>query len=197
MYFTLIGTIFLASCAPQFRDSTGLGGVNINRIENSNLETTKSSKIQPEIPQMVDSVIVDFSKIDVTKLSGFADSQFVKVPSVRNSKIQVAVKVKEQSPQKKGVKKFLRKLGNEVAKISFYSSLIGLLSSKLLVFSVLAILLGVLATTIFKGVKVKFWAYLGIFLGVMGLISPALNTILAILILVALILILMKLMHWY
>lgn len=196
MYLSLIGTILLASCATQFRDSKGFGDAGFAGLKTSSHPTIKPSDSH-EATTIVDSVILEMTSIEVLNSVVVADSQLAIIPLSGEVKSQKKILLKEQSPQKNGLKKFLRKLGNEIAKISFYSSLIGLLSSKLLVFSVLAILLGVLATTIFKGIKVKFWAYLGIFLGVMGLISPALNTILAILILVALILILMKLMHWY
>lgn len=190
---------FLSSCGTQYRNSQGFGGSNFQgeKTTNNQLNHTLAIPTSTLNAEYLDTAISVSANVEKLKPSVFSDSQFNMVPVSSNWKNEQKSIAIEQIQGKSGVKKVLKNIGKHIAKVSFYSSLIGLLSSKLLVFSVLAILLGILATTVSSGIRVKFWAYLGIILGVLGLISPALNAILAILILVALILILMKLMHWY
>lgn len=196
MYLSIIGIVVLSSCATQYRNYQGFGGSDF-RGEKTTNNQTKNAPLISSNSLVLDTVISEFTNLELKNSSVFSDSQVLNITATRNCKNQQSYHANEQYQEKRGVKKSLKKIVKHMAKLSFYFGLIGLISSKLVVFSVLAILLGILAKTIYFDIRIKFWAYLGIILGVLGLISPALNAILAILILVALILILMKLMHWY
>ena len=101
-------------------------------------------------------------------------------------------KIKNETKAKKSIK---RKIGRSIGWLSVISGLVGMLSISFIAFSVLAILIGLL------GIKLKIsnWgtilSYAGISLGVLGILSPILNTIVGVLILVVLILVLMKMYH--
>lgn len=119
----------------------------------------------------------------------------VQSENFRNQKIHPKGKIKTQEFHK-GIDRHIRNIGKTVAKIGFYSSIIGLISSKLFLFSAAGILLGLLALIYKAKFKTKIFAYLAILLGILGIISPVLTTVLLILVVILLILLTLKWMHW-
>ncbi len=101
--------------------------------------------------------------------------------------------IKKETKAKTSIK---RKIGRSIGWLSVLSGLVGMLNIAFIAFSVLAILIGLL------GIKLKIsnWgtilSYIGIGFGVLGILSPILNTIVGVLILVVLILVLLKLYHY-
>jgi hypothetical protein len=101
--------------------------------------------------------------------------------------------IKNETKAKTSIK---RKIGRSIGWLSVLSGLVGMLNIAFIAFSVLAILIGLL------GIKLKIsnWgtilSYIGIGFGVLGILSPILNTIVGVLILVVLILVLLKLYHY-
>ncbi len=101
--------------------------------------------------------------------------------------------IKKEPKAKTSIK---RKIGRSIGWLSVLSGLVGMLNIAFIAFSVLAILIGLL------GIKLKIsnWgtilSYIGIGFGVLGILSPILNTIVGVLILVVLILVLLKLYHY-
>lgn len=108
-------------------------------------------------------------------------------------RVQFEQITKETKAKTKSIK---RKIGRSIGWLSVLSGLIGMLNIAFIAFSVLAILIGLL------GIKLKIsnWgtilSYTGIGFGVLGILSPILNTIVGVLILVVLILVLLKLYHY-
>lgn len=101
--------------------------------------------------------------------------------------------IKKETKAKTSIK---RKIGRSIGWLSVLSGLVGMLNITFIAFAVLAILIGLL------GIKLKIsnWgtilSYIGIGFGVLGILSPILNTIVGVLILVVLILVLLKLYHY-
>lgn len=89
-----------------------------------------------------------------------------------------------------------RKIGRSIGWVSILSGLVGMLNIAFIAFSVFAILIGLLGINL----KISNWgtilSYIGIGFGVLGILSPILNTIVGVLILVVLILVLLKLYHY-
>jgi hypothetical protein len=102
----------------------------------------------------------------------------------------------EKLQEKNAKTSIKRKIGRSIGWLSVISGLIGMLNIAFIAFSIMAILIGLL------GIKLKIsnWgtilSYVGIGFGVLGILSPILNTIVGILILAVLILILLKMFHY-
>lgn len=124
-----------------------------------------------------------------------------KIKNTKNTDKQIDYRIKNlrktEVENKKGVDRTIKNIGKTVAKIGLFSSIIGLMSGSLIYFSMIGILLGIISLLYKAKFKTKIFAYLAIFFGVLGLISPVLTTVLLILIVVLLILLMLKWMHWY
>jgi len=117
-----------------------------------------------------------------------------KIPGQKE--ISKSVQFEQVTKEIKAKTSIKRKIGRSIGWVSVLSGLVGMLNIAFIAFSVFAILVGLL------GIKLKIsnWgtilSYIGIGFGVLGILSPILNTIVGVLILVVLILVLLKLYHY-
>ena len=117
-----------------------------------------------------------------------------KIPGQKE--ILKSVQFEQTTKEIKAKTSIKRKIGRSIGWVSVLSGLIGMLNIAFIAFSVFAILIGLLGINL----KISNWgtilSYIGIGFGVLGILSPILNTIVGVLILVVLILVLLKLYHY-
>ena len=116
-----------------------------------------------------------------------------KIPGQKE--ISKSVQFEQVTKEIKAKTSIKRKIGRSIGWVSILSGLVGMLNIAFIAFSVFAILIGLLGINL----KISNWgtilSYIGIGFGVLGILSPILNTIVGVLILVVLILVLLKLYH--
>ena len=117
-----------------------------------------------------------------------------KIPGQKE--ISKSVQFEQVTKEIKAKTSIKRKIGRSIGWVSILSGLVGMLNIAFIAFSVFAILIGLLGINL----KISNWgtilSYIGIGFGVLGILSPILNTIVGVLILVVLILVLLKLYHY-
>jgi sorbitol-specific phosphotransferase system component IIBC len=175
----------------------GGGSWSMNQNRSQQLQLNDASEV----------VSIPHSILEKTNDSSFKNNALI----LFQNKSKVIGNILEYSKAKDGIDKNLkieklqeknaktsikRKIGRSIGWLSVISGLIGMLNIAFIAFSIMAILIGLL------GIKLKIsnWgtilSYVGIGFGVLGILSPILNTIVGILILAVLILILLKMFHY-
>ena len=188
--------LFGVSCSTSYRNLNG-GFGSMTLTKNEQLGTK-------QIITSMDSFEVESDTIYGCLSRKQVEPDFLlenKIKNTKNTDKQIDYCLKNlrktEVENKKGVDRTIKNIGKTVAKIGLFSSIIGLMSGSLIYFSMIGILLGIISLLYKAKFKTKIFAYLAIFFGVLGLISPVLTTVLLILIVVLLILLMLKWMHWY
>lgn len=188
--------LFGVSCSTSYRNLNG-GFGSSTLTKNDQLRTK-------QIIKSLDSFEVESDTIFGVLSSIHGEQVFLleyKIKNIKNTDKQTVYSLKNQRKKevenKKGVDRTIKNIGKIVAKIGFFSSIIGLISGRLIFFSIMGLLLGIISLLYKAKFRTKIFAYLAIFFGVLGLISPVLTTVLLILIVVLMILLMLKWMHWY
>jgi sorbitol-specific phosphotransferase system component IIBC len=196
----LVLILLLNGCAsPRNKQCPDFGGGSwsMNQNRSQQLQLNDASEV----------VSIPHSILEKTNDSSFKNNALI----LFQNKSKVIGNILEYSKAKDGIDKNLkieklqeknaktsikRKIGRSIGWLSVISGLIGMLNIAFIAFSIMAILIGLL------GIKLKIsnWgtilSYVGIGFGVLGILSPILNTIVGILILAVLILILLKMFHY-
>lgn len=188
--------LFGVSCSTSYRNLNG-GFGSTTLTKNDQLRTK-------QIIKSLDSFNVENDTI-FGVLSSIHGEQVIllenKITNTKNTDKQIVYSLKNQRKKavenSKRVDRTIKNIGKIVAKIGFFSSIIGLISGRLIFFSIMGLLLGIISLLYKAKFRTKIFAYLAIFFGVLGLISPVLTTVLLILIVVLMILLMLKWMHWY
>jgi hypothetical protein len=196
----LVLILLLNGCAsPRNKQCPDFGGGSwsMNQNRSQQLQLNDASEV----------VSIPHSILEKTNDSSFKNNALI----LFQNKSKVIGNILEYSKAKDGIDNNLkieklqeknaktsikRKIGRSIGWLSVISGLIGMLNIAFIAFSIMAILIGLL------GIKLKIsnWgtilSYVGIGFGVLGILSPILNTIVGILILAVLILILLKMFHY-
>ena len=196
----LVLILLLNGCAsPRNKQCPDFGGGSwsMNQNRSQQLQLNDASEV----------VSIPHSILEKTNDSSFKNNALI----LFQNKSKVIGNILEYSKAKDGIDNNLkieklqeknaktsikRKIGRSIGWLSVISGLIGMLNITFIAFSIMAILIGLL------GIKLKIsnWgtilSYIGIGFGVLGILSPILNTIVGILILAVLILILLKMFHY-
>jgi hypothetical protein len=196
----LVLILLLNGCAsPRNKQCPDFGGGSwsMNQNRSQQLQLNDASEV----------VSIPHSILEKTNDSSFKNNALI----LFQNKSKVIGNILEYSKAKDGIDNNLkieklqeknaktsikRKIGRSIGWLSVISGLIGMLNIGFIAFSIMAILIGLL------GIKLKIsnWgtilSYVGIGFGVLGILSPILNTIVGILILAVLILILLKMFHY-
>ena len=175
----------------------GGGSWNIDKNKTQQFESIHSNddiSISQSILEMAPNASSENVNNHLVKLNRTKLVEMVKQPQVKAVYNEFS---KVQKTQEKNAKTSIkRKIGRSIGWLSVISGLIGMLNIAFIAFSIMAILIGLL------GIKLKIsnWgtilSYIGIGFGLLGILSPILNTIVGILILAVLILILLKMFHY-
>jgi hypothetical protein len=192
----LVLILLLNGCAsPRNKQCPDFGGGSwsMNQNRSQQLQLNDASEV----------VSIPHSILEKTNDSSFKNNALI----LFQNKSKVIGNILEYSKAKDGIDNNLkieklqeknaktsikRKIGRSIGWLSVISGLIGMLNIAFIAFSIMAILIGLL------GIKLKIsnWgtilSYVGIGFGLLGILSPILNTIVGILILAVLILILLK-----
>jgi hypothetical protein len=196
----LVLILLLNGCAsPRNKQCPDFGGGSwsMNQNRSQQLQLNDASEV----------VSIPHSILEKTNDSSFKNNALI----LFQNKSKVIGNILEYSKAKDGIDNNLkieklqeknaktsikRKIGRSIGWLSVISGLIGMLNIAFIAFSIMAILIGLL------GIKLKIsnWgtilSYVGIGFGLLGILSPILNTIVGILILAVLILILLKMFHY-
>ena len=175
----------------------GGGSWNIDNNKTHQFKSIHSNddiSISQSILEMAPNASSENVNHHLVKLNRTKLVEMVKQPQVKAVYNEFS---KVQKTQEKNAKTSIkRKIGRSIGWLSVISGLIGMLNIASIAFSIMAILIGLL------GIKLKIsnWgtilSYIGIGFGLLGILSPILNTIVGILILAVLILILLKMFHY-
>lgn len=187
------------SCSSDFRFMGQGFGISKNSDSikfkaNEEISATESF-LMKELPSVQSITNDTFHLSEITHYSNTSPGLIPNKIQPIKFKSNIVGKVENFAPRK-GIDRQIRNLGKSIAKIGFWSSVIGLISSKLFLFSAAGIILGILSLIYKAKFKTKIYAYLAIILGVLGIVSPVLTTVLLILVTLLLILLTLKWLHW-